>query len=81
MSYGSTGEIHAAPVFVAVLGASKYTYIEATWSPQLPDWIGSHVRALAFFGGRTELWVADNLRSGVTKASRYEPDVTLTTST
>ena len=72
---GSTGEIRNAQVFVAVLGASNYTYIEATWSQQLPDWIGSHVRALAFFGGCTELWVPDNLRSGVTKASRYEPDV------
>ena len=72
---GSTGEIRTAQVFVAVLVASNYTYIEATWSQQLPDWIGSHVRALAFFGGCTELWVPDNLRSGVSKASRYEPDV------
>lgn len=72
---GSTGEIRTAQVFVAVLGASNYTYIEATWSQQLPDWIGSHVRALDFFGGCTELWVRDNLRSGITKASRYEPDV------
>ncbi|PHV04079.1 hypothetical protein CSQ96_27590 [Janthinobacterium sp. BJB412] len=46
---GSTGEIRSAQVFVAVLGASNYTYIEATWSQQLPDWIGSHVRAFAFF--------------------------------
>ena len=72
---GSTGEIRTAQVFVAVLGASNYTYIEATWSQQLPDWIGSHVRALEFFGGCTELWVPDNLRSGVSKASCYEPDV------
>jgi hypothetical protein len=60
---------------VAVLGASNYTYIEATWSQQLPDWIGSHVRALDFFGGVTELWVPDNLRRGVSKASHYEPDI------
>jgi transposase len=72
---GNTGEIREAQVFVAVLGASNYTYIEATWSQQLPDWIGSHVRALDFFGGCTELWVPDNLRSGVSKASRYEPDI------
>ena len=72
---GTTGEIREAQVFVAVLGASNYTYLEATWSQQLPDWIGSHVRALEFFGGCTELWVPDNLRSGVSKASRYEPDV------
>jgi transposase len=72
---GTTGEIRDAQIFVAVLGASNYTYLEATWSQQLPDWIGSHVRALEFFGGCTELWVPDNLRSGVTKASRYEPDL------
>jgi transposase len=72
---GATGEIREAQIFVAVLGASNYTYLEATWSQQLPDWIGSHVRALDFFGGCTALWVPDNLRSGVTKASRYEPDL------
>jgi transposase len=72
---GSTGEVRQAQVFVAVLGASNYTFLEATWSQQLPDWIGSHVRALDFFGGSTELWVPDNLRSGVSKASRYEPDI------
>lgn len=72
---GATGEIRPAQIFVAVLGASNYTFLEATWSQQLPDWIGSHVRALAFFGGSTELWVPDNLRSGVHKASRYEPDI------
>lgn len=72
---GATGEIRQAQIFVAVLGASNYTYIEATWSQQLPDWIGSHVRALNFFGGSTELWVPDNLRSGVSKALRYEPDI------
>ena len=70
-----TGEIRQAQIFVAVLGASNYTYIEATWSQKLPDWIGSHVRALDFFGGATELWVPDNLRSGVSRASRYEPDI------
>jgi transposase len=70
-----SGEIREAQIFVAVLGASNYTYIEATWSQQLPDWIGSHVRALDFFGGATELWVPDNLRSGVSRASRYEPDI------
>lgn len=72
---GTTGEIRQAQIFVAVLGASNYTYIEATWSQQLPDWIGSHVRALNFIGGSTELWVPDNLRSGVSRARRYEPDI------
>ncbi len=42
---GSTGELRAAQVFVAVLGASNYTYAEATWTQGLPDWIGAHVRA------------------------------------
>jgi len=70
-----TGEIRQAQIFVAVLGASNYTYAEATWTQQLPDWIGAHVRAFAFFGGTSELLVPDNLRSGVTKAHRYEPDL------
>ncbi|MCA1636306.1 MAG: IS21 family transposase, partial [Acidobacteria bacterium] len=51
----STGEAREAQVFVAVLGASSYTYAEATRTQQLPDWISSHVRALEFFGGVPEL--------------------------
>ena len=70
-----TGEIRSAQIFVAVLGASNYTYAEATWSQSLPDWIGSHLRCFSFFGGLPELVVPDNLRSGVTKAHRYEPDL------
>ena len=70
-----TGEIRQAQIFVAVLGASNYTYAEATWTQQLPDWIGSHVRAFEFLGGTSEILVPDNLRSGVTKAHRYEPDL------
>ena len=46
-----TGEIRQAQIFVAVLGASNYTYAEATWTQSLPDWLGSHVRALEFIGG------------------------------
>jgi transposase len=69
-----TGEIHEAQIFVAVLGASNYTYAEATWTQGLPDWIGSHRRTFAFFGGVPELVVPDNLRAGVSKAQRYEPD-------
>jgi transposase len=72
---GSTGEIRHAQVFVAVLGASNYTYIEATWSQQLPDWIGSHVRALTYFGGAPEILVPDNLKSGVKSVCYYEPDL------
>jgi len=70
-----TGEVHQAQIFIAVLGASNYTYAEATWSQSLPDWIHSHVRALAFMQGVPELVIPDNLKSGVTKASRYEPDL------
>ena len=54
-----TGEIRSAQIFVAVLGASNYTYAEATWSQSLPDWIGSHQRSFTFFGGLPELVVPD----------------------
>lgn len=71
----STGEIHQAQVFVGVLGASNYTYAEATLTQSLPDWLGSHVRMVEFFGGCTELVIPDNLRSGVSRACRYDPDL------
>ena len=70
----TTGEVRQAQIFVAVLGASNYTYAEATWTQSLPDWIGSHVRTFRFLGGVPELVVPDNLRAGVSKAHRYEPD-------
>lgn len=73
-----TGEIHKAQIFVAVWGASSYTFIEASMSQSLPDWIASHVRALEFFVGAPEILVPDNLLSGVTKAHRYEPDINQT---
>lgn len=62
-----------AQLFVAVLGASNYTYAEAGTSQQLEAWIGAHVRCLEFLGAVPALLVPDNLRSGVTKAHRYEP--------
>ena len=68
-----TGEIRTAQIFVAVLGASNYTYAEATWTQTLPDWIASHQRAFQFFGGVPELLVPDNLKAGVSLACRYEP--------
>ncbi len=71
---GSTGEIRQAQVFVAVLGASNYTYAEATWTQGLAEWIASHQRAFRFLGGVSELLVPDNLLSGVTKACRYAPE-------
>ena len=69
-----TGELREAQIFVAVLGASNYTYAEATWTQTLPDWIASHVRTFQFMGGSTELLIPDNLRSAVSRANRYEPD-------
>lgn len=73
-----TGEVRQAQLFVATLGASNYTYAEATWTQSLPDWIASHVRAFAFFGGVPAQVVSDNLKSGVTKACFYEPTVNRT---
>jgi len=70
-----TNTTRTAQVFVAVLGASNYTYTEATWTQTLPDWIGSHSRAFAFFGGVPKVVVPDNLKSGVRKACFYEPDI------
>ena len=72
---GTTGEIIAVQLFVAALGASSYTYAEATFTQGLADWIGSHTRAFAFFGGVPAMVVSDNLKSGVTKACFYEPAV------
>jgi len=71
----ATGEAHACQLFVAALGASSYTYAEATFTQTLPDWIGSHTRAFAFFDGVPAMVVSDNLRSGITKACFYEPGV------
>ena len=64
-----------AQIFVATLGASNYTFAEATPSQALPHWIGSHQRALAFFGGVPKAIVPDNLKSGVTSACLYEPGI------
>lgn len=75
---GLTGEARDAKIFVAVLGASNYTYAEARSSEALPDWIGVHVNALTFLGGVPKVIVCDNLKAGVTTASRYEPGVNRT---
>ena len=74
----ATGTVRQAQLFVAVLGASNYTFAEATWTQSLPDWIGSHGRALAWFGGVPAQIVSDNLKAGVTKACFYEPAVNRT---
>jgi transposase len=68
-----TGEVRPVELFAAVLGASDYTYAEATLTQRLPDWIGSHTRAFAFFGGVPGAVVCDQLKSGVALPCRYEP--------
>jgi len=74
----ASGEIKRAQIFVAVMGASNYTYAEATWTQSLPDWISSHVHAFEYFGGVTALLVPDNLKSAINKACRYDPEVNAT---
>jgi len=71
-----TGKIEfEAAVFVACLGASQYTFAEATKDQTLANWINSHVHAFAYFKGVPEIAVIDNLKSGVTQACRYEPEL------
>src|SRR5437899_8040396 len=71
----TTGEVIPVELVVAALGASNYTYAEATHTQQVPDWVASHQRACQFFGGVTEAIVPDQLKSGVVVPCRYEPGV------
>jgi transposase len=73
-----TGEVREAQVFVAVMGASNYTFAEATWTQSLADWTASTSRSLAYFNGVPRLLIPDNLKAAVTKACRYEPTLTAT---
>lgn len=70
-----TGEIIDTCLFVCVWGASNYTYAEASLTQQLPHWIGSHVRAFQYFGCAPRVLVPDCLKSGVTKACFFEPEM------
>jgi len=70
-----TGEIRTAQIFVAVLGASNYTFACASWSQKQADWLNAHVQAFEFYGGVPEVVVPDNLKSAVRKTHRYEPDI------
>ena len=70
-----SAKMRDAQIFVAVLGASNYTYAEATWTQTLPDWIASHARAFNYFGGVAQVVVPDNLKAGVSKACFYEPNI------
>ena len=74
----TTGVVRQAHLFIAVLGASSYTYAEARFTETLPDWIGAHVNALGFIGGAPKAVVPDNLKTGITKPSRYEPGINRT---
>jgi transposase len=75
---GLSGEVRSMQIFVAVLGASNCTYAEASLSQSLPDWIASHVRAFAYFGGTARQTVSDNLKAGVTRPCFHEPMVNRT---
>lgn len=70
-----TGEIHPASLFVAAMGFSSYTFAEATRSQELPCWIASHLHAFEYFDGLPSIVTPDNLKSGVHKACRYDPDL------
>jgi transposase len=72
------GEATPASIFVAVLGASTYTFARAALGQGLANWIDCHVQAFDFFGGTTTLIIPDNPRTGVTRACRYEPDLNRT---
>ncbi len=73
-----TGELRRVELFVAVLGASSFTYAEAAATQQLPDWVDAHTRMVEYFGGTTALWVPDQLKSAITRPCRYEPGVNRT---
>jgi len=70
-----TGQVTEAPIFVATLGASSYTYVEATATEDLRSFIGAHCRTFEFFGGVPAVIVPDNTKTGVTHACYYEPDL------
>jgi transposase len=73
-----TGEVRPAQLFVAVLGASNYTYAEVSWTQGLQDWIDAHVHMFTFFQGCPRLVVPDNLKSGIHKPSFYDPEINRT---
>jgi len=73
-----TGKTRPAQIFVAVLGASNFTYAEASWTQALADWIGAHTRAFEAIGGVPNLLVPDNTKVAVIKACLYEPQINRT---
>ena len=75
---GADGEARQAEIFVAVLGASSFTYACAVWSQALPDWVGARARAFGYFGAVARQLVSDNLKAGITRACFHEPEVNRT---
>lgn len=73
-----TGQLREVELFVMVLGASSYTYAEATMTQRLPDFVGSTIRGFEYFDGVPEMLVPDQLRSAVKGPDRYEPDINAT---
>jgi transposase len=73
-----TGTTRPSQIFVAVMGASNFTYAESSWTQTLGDWIGAHSRAFAAIGGVPNLLVPDNTKVAVIKACLYEPQVNQT---
>ncbi len=73
-----TGEIRAVELFVAALGASSYTYAEATATQRLPAWVGARTRMVECFDGATALWGPDQLKSAITRPCRYEAGINRT---
>ena len=74
----ATGKEHQAQIFVAVLGASNYTFAWASLTQRLPDWIDAQARALKFFGGVPKALICDNLKAAVAKPLWFEPSLTAT---
>lgn len=71
----ATGAVWQAPLFVAALGASSYTWAEATRDQQMGSWLRAHMHAFTYWGGVPALAIPDNTKTGVTKACRYDPDL------
>jgi len=74
----STGKTNETQIFVAVLGASNYTFSEATMDQGLENWVNSHIHAYEYFDGVAQITVPDNLKSGVNKSCWYEPEINRT---
>jgi transposase len=73
-----SGEVIEVELYVLVLGASNYTYAEATRTQKLGDFVGSTVRAFDYFGAAPHVLVPDQLRSAVSGPDHYEPDINTT---